>query len=207
MNIEEKVDKYLKDLNVYQLHALLFHSYSSYKNNNNNLDVLRKLKLDKKIKYLGVSVYTNEEIEEVILNDEIEIIQLPFNLFDNNSLRGEILKKAKDKGKIIHTRSVLLQGLFFKDINDDNDTVRELKNELIILKDLCKKENASVSELALSYCLHEKTIDNVLIGIDSINQLIDNIKAIDFKIKAETIVKINTINVKNINLLNPSLWK
>ena len=31
----------------------------------------------------------------------VDIIQLPFNLFDNSNLRGEILKKAKSKGKII----------------------------------------------------------------------------------------------------------
>lgn len=205
-NIYEKVNGYLNDLKVDQLHALLFHSFSSYKGNINNFDVLRKLKSDKKIKYLGVSVYTNEEIEEVILNGEIDIIQLPYNLFDNNSLRGEILKRAKAKGKIIHTRSALLQGLFFKDINDQNDTVLKLKNELVLLADISKTHEVSISELALSYCLQQNTIDNVLIGVDSINQLKDNIKSVNYKIRPETIDKINAIKIKNKDLLNPSLW-
>ncbi len=207
VKIDEKVNGYLKDLKVNKLHALLFHSFSSYKDNINNFDVLRKLKSDKKIKYLGVSVYTNEEIEEVILNDEIDIIQLPYNLFDNNSLRGEILKRAKAKGKIIHTRSALLQGLFFKDLNDQKEIVQKLKNELILLSDISKTDNASISELALSYCLKQNSIDNVLIGVDSINQLKDNIKSVNYKIKPETVDKINAIKIKNLDLLNPSLWK
>ena len=207
INVEEKVDDYLNELRVDQLHALLFHSFSSYKENINNFDVLRKLKLDKKIKNIGVSVYTNEEVEEVTLNEDIDIIQLPFNLFDNINLRGAILEKAKSKGKTIHTRSALLQGLFFKDANDQNKTVQKLKNELLLLSDITKKYNTTISQLALSYCLQQNTIDNVLIGVDSINQLKDNIQSVNYKIKPEAINEIDIIKVKNLDLLNPSLWK
>ena len=205
--IIKKVNNYLNELKVDQLHALLFHSYLSYKNNSSNFDNLRKLKSDKKIKYLGVSVYTNSEMEEVILNEDIDIIQLPFNLFDNINLRGEIIKKAKSKGKMIHTRSALLQGLFFKDANDQNDTVLKLKNELVLLSEISKTHKVSISELALSYCLQQNTIDNVLIGVDSINQLKDNIKSIKYKINQDTINEVNKIEIKNLDLLNPSLWK
>ena len=206
VNIVKKVDEYLKELKVNQLHALLFHSFSSYKKNIDNFDVLRKLKSDKKIKNIGVSVYTNGEVEEILLNEDIDIIQLPFNLFDNNNLRGDILEKAKSKGKTIHTRSALLQGLFFKDINDQSKTVEKLKNELVLLSDISKTHNTPISKLALSYCLQQNTIDNVLIGVDSLNQLKDNLQAVNFKIKPETINEINKIKVKNLDLLNPSLW-
>jgi aryl-alcohol dehydrogenase-like predicted oxidoreductase len=206
VDINQKVDEYVNELRVDQLHALLFHSFSSYKENINNFDVLRKLKLDKKIKYIGVSVYTNEEVEEVTLNEEIDIIQLPFNLFDNINLRGDILEKAKSKGKTIHTRSALLQGLFFKDANDQNKIVKKLKNELMLLSDITKKYNTTISQLALNYCLQQNTIDNVLIGIDSLSQLKDNIQSLNYKIKPEAINEISTIRVQNLDLLNPSLW-
>ncbi len=205
-NIVEKVDNYLKELKVKKLHALLFHSFSSYKSSSKKFDDLRKLKFDQKIKNIGVSVYTNAEIEEVILNEEIDIVQLPFNLFDNINLRGELLDKAKSKGKTIHTRSALLQGLFFKDVNEQNETVRSLKTELILLADITRKHNVSISQLALSYCLQQNTIDNVLIGVDSIEQLKDNIHSLNYKIRPEVIDEINTINVNNLDLLNPSLW-
>ena len=205
-DINDKVNTYLSELSVNQLHALLFHSFSSYKENTNNFHVLMDLKAKGKIKYIGVSVYTNEEIEAVLLNHDVDIIQLPFNLFDNSNLRGEILEKAKTKGKTIHTRSALLQGLFFKEINSDNHTVQSLKNELMFLSNVSKTSKMSIAQLALNYCAQQTTIDNVLIGVDSKEQLEEHIASLKQAINEETIQKINTIKVANINLLNPSLW-
>ena len=205
-DIGERVNIYLKDLQVNQLHALLFHSFSSYKENMNNFNVLTALKAKGKIKYIGVSVYTNEEIEDVIQNDDIDIIQLPFNLFDNSNLRGDILEKAKLNGKIIHTRSALLQGLFFKNINSVNKTVQNLKNEMLQLSTITKNSKVSIAHLALNYCLQQTSIDNVLIGVDSIEQLKDNLKALDHRLEINMIHRINNIKVNDINLLNPSLW-
>lgn len=206
-DIVKKVDGYLKELKVNQLETLMFHSYASYEDNIGNFAVLKRLKLNKKIKTIGVSVYTNNEIEKVILNDDIDIIQLPFNLFDNTNLRSDILMKAKSKGKIIHTRSALLQGLFFKDRNSTNKIAQKLKKELAFISEISRNENTSISALALSYCLLQKTIDNVLIGVDSLSQLEDNIKSISYKITPQTIEHINTIKIKNLDLLNPSLWR
>ena len=206
-NIAEKVNDYLEDLKVSQLDTLMFHSFSSYQNNIEKFDVLNTLKSDKKIKNLGVSVYTNNEIEQVLLNHNVDVIQLPFNIFDNVNLRQDVLQKIKAKGKTVHTRSALLQGLFFKDSNDQNNIVQKLKSELILLSEISKKDNASISELALSYCLQQAHIDNVLIGVDSLNQLIDNIKSVNYKIDSKTVDKINTIKIQNLDLLNPSLWK
>ena len=205
-NINDKVNTYLKDLQVSQLHALLFHSFSSYKAHIDNFKVLVDLKSKGKIKFIGVSVYTNDEIEDVLLNDDVDIIQLPFNLFDNSNLRGDILAKAKAKGKMIHTRSALLQGLFFKDINSDHKTVQSLKTELTQLATISRLKNVPMAQLALNYCLQQDTIDNVLIGVDSRQQLEANIEALDHTIEQETINEINGLNVSNINLLNPSLW-
>ena len=81
------------------------------------------------------------------------------NLFDNINLRNDILEKAKSKGKIIHTRSALLQGLFFKDKDDLNINVQNLKKQLTLLSSISKRDSASISELALSYCFKQKLIE------------------------------------------------
>lgn len=64
-----------------------------------------------------------------------------------------------------------------------------------------------MEELALSYCVNQDNIDNVIIGVDSISQLTANINATNYFINEETLKCINNINVKNLELLNPSLWK
>ena len=64
-----------------------------------------------------------------------------------------------------------------------------------------------MEELALSYCIKQKNIDNVIIGVDSISQLNANIKAAAYEVNEEALKCINNINVENLDLLNPSLWK
>jgi aryl-alcohol dehydrogenase-like predicted oxidoreductase len=204
--IEQRIFKYLFDLNVSFINVLMFHSYEIYKKNKKVISVLEKLKSEGFIKHIGVSLYTNEEIQDVILDNNISVIQMPFNMLDNTALRGDLMKLMKSSGKIIHTRSAFLQGLFFKNPLDKNMVVQKLCKELTNIQLIAEEDNTTVSNLSLSYCTSNEFIDQVLIGVESIDQLLDNFKALDYKIKLETINKINKIRVENINLLNPSLW-
>ncbi len=204
--IYDKVLRYLNELEVSELKALLFHSFESYRKNITNFDVLLELKAQNKIDYIGVSVYTNSEIETILADENVDIIQLPFNLLDNSMLRGQVLKRAKDKGKIIHTRSAFLQGLFFKSLDSDNFITKQLNTELTQLNLIVTNSNISMSHLALNYCLHQETIDNVLIGVDSEQQLKENLDALSYSIDSEILHEIDSIKANNPKLLNPSLW-
>jgi aryl-alcohol dehydrogenase-like predicted oxidoreductase len=205
--IEQKIRTYINDLNVDHLEVLMFHSFDSYKNNKQIILILNNLKSKGLIKHIGVSIYTNSQIETLLLDDNITVVQMPFNLLDNESIRGDLMNKMKARGKVIHTRSAFLQGLFFKEQFENNSISQKLSNELIGIKNISKEENTSISNLALSYCLNQKDIDQVLIGVDSVNQLIDNLKAVDYKMNHDALIKINALKVDNLDLLNPSLWK
>lgn len=206
-SVEQKIKKYCEELNVDVLEVLMFHSFDTYKNCNKDLDVLESLKRDGVIKHIGVSTYTNEQIEELLLDDRISVVQLPFNLLDNESIRGDLLKKLKIKGKIVHTRSAFLQGLFFAESSKNKLIYNELSAEIEVVKKIAKSENTTIINLAQSYCVNQKNIDNVLIGVDSVKQLVDNLEALNYVISTESKSKINAIKVKNTDLLNPSLWK
>jgi uncharacterized protein len=205
--IFKKVRSYINDLNVTSLEVLMFHSFDSYENNKSVIPALNDLKCQGIIKHIGVSVYTNNQIEALLSDDSITVVQMPFNLLDNESVRGDLMKKMKAKRKNIHTRSAFLQGLFFKEYYENNTISQKLSGELIAIKNISKDENTSISNLALSYCLNQENIDNVLIGVDSVNHLLDNLRAVDYKINNETLMKINALKVDNLDLLNPSLWK
>ncbi len=205
-SFSEKIEKYLRELNIKQLQGLLFHSYQTYKDNKKNIELLYDYKRAGKVKYLGVSVYTNAEMEDVIEDPGMQIIQLPFNLFDNNNLRGSMLEKAKKKGKIIHTRSAFLQGLFFSSLQSETAIVKSLAKELGVIQQLSKDSQIPLQKISLNYCLQNKNIDNVLIGVDNLDQLMKNFEGADSTLSNELIEKINEIHIKNVDLLNPSLW-
>jgi aryl-alcohol dehydrogenase-like predicted oxidoreductase len=201
------IKEYIKDLNVDILEVLMFHSFDSYLKHREELYNLVELQSENLIKFIGVSVYTNEQIEAVLSDEHIDVVQLPYNLLDNESKRGNLLSKLNESKKIIHTRSAFLQGLFFKDISDKNLIVQSLKDELGNLNKIATEADVTMTELALSYCMENLNIDKVLIGVDSVEQLIANVKASEFELSAETLAEIDKISVRNLDLLNPSLWK
>lgn len=205
-NISFKVENYLEQLEVNSLYALLFHSYSTYNENKENISLLSSLKKEGKIDKIGVSVYTNQEIDDVINDENIDIIQLPFNLFDNVYQREKAINKIKEKNKLVHTRSCYLQGLFFSSPNSTVKICNELKTELSLIREISKKYNVSIQRIALNYCLQSKNIDNVLIGIDNLDQLKSNLEDSKYSIQSELVNEINLIRIQNTNLLNPSLW-
>ena len=206
-SIEIKVKEYLEDLEVSCLEVLMFHSFDSFINNRKAIDVLVDLKLKGYVNHVGVSVYTNEQLEYLLNEEEISVVQLPFNLLDNFTIRGNLIKQLKAKGKIIHTRSAFLQGLFFKNSYDQNKIVQKLHSQLEILRHITLKFDCSMEELALSYCMQQEYINNVIVGVDSINQLEANLKASTYAIGEESIELINSIKIEDLDLLNPSLWK
>lgn len=205
-NLDDKINSYINQLNIEHLEAILFHSFESYINHQNQLVDIVRLK-NKHFKYIGVSVYTNEQINEVVNDNNIDIIQIPFNLFDNLNLRGELIKKAKLKNKIIHTRSAFLQGLFFMKKDNSAPIRAKLENELEIITDISVKSSFPIGSIALNYCIMQSNVDGVLIGVDSLNQLKENISFSKHKISNQLLDQINSIKIDNIELLNPTTWK
>jgi uncharacterized protein len=204
----ERIKVHCSNFNVNYLEGYMFHSYNDFKMNiNNDPNVLDNIKNSGLVKKIGVSVHSNDEIEDLLNFKNIDLIQLPFNLFDNEYQRKEILEKAKKRNIEIHTRSVFLQGLFFKDINMLTNCLLPLKNNLSELSLISKNNNLSIESLALNYPLNKTYIDKVLIGVDSLEQLKKNIKATENDFDKSIYEKIDCIQIKNTKLLNPSNWK
>ena len=209
-DLNKNISETLTKLNQNSLYAYLFHSPSDIK----KLQTLPKLvsqlndlKSGGKIKKIGISIYTNDDFEQAIKNPLIELIQFPFNVFDNNNKRLEILKKAKDNGKEVHCRSVFLQGLFYKKPNEIPNKLPPLIPYLEVLNSISKKLNLTITELALNYALSNPYIDKVLIGVDSVNQLNQNISNINFNLTQSDFKLIDeNINIKEEELLYPYNW-
>lgn len=204
--LEFKIESYLDVLRVDHLETIMFHSFESYEKNEEILTKLISLKNNGIIKNIGVSIYKNIEIQNLLIDVSIDVVQLPFNVLDNLNLKDRLFEKLKDKNKLIHTRSAFLQGLFFKDLNDKNRIVQQLKTELNLLKNLLLEYNCSIEQLAVSYCYMQKEVDKIILGVDSLDHLNLNLQAAKFNLTNEILEKIHKIKIQDINLLNPSLW-
>ena len=148
------------------------------------------------IQKIGFSFNEISEIEEVLKNDfKPDIIQVPYNYLDNRF--ESYMKELKKNECEIHTRSAFLQGLFFMDIKQLNSFFDEIKP---ILENLQQSVNELPAAL-LQFCISKPFIDKVIFGVNTFEQLSDNIKKLSVSYELP-------INNKQINesILIPSKW-
>lgn len=199
----EKLQINLERMSMKRIYGLYFHRFSDFLNFQ-DWDQVQDCKEKKLIERFGVSVYGNDELKKVVDHPEIDIIQVPFNLFDQGQEKIELLLKAKENNKFIYVRSVYLQGLFFKRTNELTGNLIEFKEELIKLQSFCSQNKLDLSALALGFCLGLDFIDRVIIGVDNLSQLKINL---ELSRKTYPQLDLQQFNFKKLNLLNPSNWK
>mgnify|MGYP002363912078 CR=1 FL=1 len=210
-NLEEKVTLGLKKLGVKSFYACLLHSPADLAllgSNNPWGKELIECKQKTLFKKLGVSVYTNADLKLAIENPLTDVIQIPYNLLDNNNQRLQLLKQAKERGKEIHTRSVYMQGLFYMAPDKLPVKLKPLEIYLKRLHAISHELHRDLQSMALQYALTNPFIDHVLIGVDSLEQWLQNKNAL-LTIAGDNLNQLidKQINVAETDLLYPYNWK
>jgi aryl-alcohol dehydrogenase-like predicted oxidoreductase len=161
-------------LQVKNLYALLAHDANSLINKNELYNELIQLKKKGCVQKIGVSAYFPHQVQWFLKNKmPLDIIQVPYNIFDR---RFEFFFTEFKRNEIeIHTRSAFLQGLFFKDVNSLPTHFEAVKNKIFNIQNISKAAGLSLNKLLLIFCLQQRLIDKVIIGVDSEKHLQDNL--------------------------------
>lgn len=202
----ESLEKSLRRIKVNQIDTFMFHSLEDFKRTSQkDIDKLAEQKGETFLK-LGVSLYTNEEADEICNHDLFDVVQTPYNALDNHNLRGETLKKLQQNAIENHTRSVFLQGLFFMRSNTIPLKLHPLQSYLKKLDIIAKEFEVEKAALALHYALSKPYIDGLLIGVDSLEQMQENMSMLASAVPPQALNAIDTIVVCESSLLNPATW-
>lgn len=156
----------------------------------------------------GVSVYTPQEAMKALEYDEIGVIQVPYNLFDQRLDRCGFFKKAKEKGTEVYARSSLLQGLLAMDPDRLPERVRFAEGYLREYRAICARFNLTPLKAAVGFAVHHPGIDYVVFGVDTREQLEDYISAREERLPEEMVCQLERAFAETEEkLVNPSLWK
>lgn len=194
-----------KSLGVSSLEGYYFHRFEDFLRFK-DFDTVKKLKSQNKLNKLCVSLYSEEELAIAVESKEVDVIQLPFNAFDCSPKKISLLKKAKLVKKQIYARSAFLQGLFFKDINELPKKLLPLKENLESLHQLADSHGFLMEELCLNFVVEQEFIDKVIIGVDTVNQLQQNIQSLQKKLSPAVMNEIFMLKISHRELLNPANW-
>jgi len=209
-NAINNINKSLDYLSVTTLFALLLHNIDAIKNwDEKSTKLITRLKKENKINFFGVSIYTDEEFMLALENDNVDVIQIPFNLLDQRAIKNNWLQKAKEKNKLIFIRSVYLQGLLLMDIENIPIHLNDAKQYLQNIEEIAAKLNITKNELALSFVDQMADSGILLFGCDNLNQAKQNIDNYNnLPLLDNDTIKLLDDNVINIDeyIYNPSKW-
>jgi aryl-alcohol dehydrogenase-like predicted oxidoreductase len=203
--LQKKICKTLNLLNVNNIYGLLIHDYKDLLgiNGKNYLTCLKKLKKNKIIKKIGISIYSPKELNIIWRFWKPDIVQAPLNVFDtriSDSGWLDILKKNKVE---IFIRSIFLQGLLVNDYNNIKIS-KNLEEHLNKFQLCCKKKNISKLVACINFIKSFKKVNYVIVGINNCDHLKNVVDIFYSKDRANLTKKFNT---NNLNLIDPRRWR
>lgn len=136
---------------------------------------------DGRLKALGASVQSPLELQLAIATPEVEFIQMPFNVLDWrwDALIPRIRDMKEHRPLVIHVRSALLQGLL-PSTTAEHWRRANVENAEPVIGWLQSQSSTAgrnnVADFCLSYVKSLDWVDGVVVGMETCNQLRENIR-------------------------------
>jgi aryl-alcohol dehydrogenase-like predicted oxidoreductase len=141
--------------------------------------------------------------------EKIQLIQIPFSIYDQRFLKSGTINKLHKAGISIHLRSIFLQGLILEEPNLWPNTLsNEFKSHHESFFEKIRFSNLDLLEEVMRLPFFCKGVEAVVIGISSFNEF-KQILSIWEKFKEEKQNKLNyydTFSWNQINDIDPRKW-
>ena len=210
-NETSKVETYcqmtLRRLNQEKIYGYLIHRFDNILMYEDLWDKLESLKQKELVSKIGVSLYRTEELKFLLnSNNNLDVIQVPYNIFDQRF--EEYFPILRKRAIEIHTRSVFLQGLFFLETDRINKYFQSAKNMINKLKQISASYEIPMHSLCLCFVMLNPLIDKVVIGVDSMENLEQNLSFMEYLDKTKNIYKLlKSLKFHNEKVILPYNWK
>jgi aryl-alcohol dehydrogenase-like predicted oxidoreductase len=202
--LNRKINTSLKRTNLECYEAVFLHEPEDLlkKNKRELYQSLIRLKKKGKIKKIGLSLYSLKIIPKIIKDFKIDIIQVPFNVFDKRILK--IIKRLKKRKIEVNVRSIFLQGILLKDYNKLPNYFKHWRNRFIKFENWCIKHKISKVEACLNTVLENNLFDKVIIGAKNLEQLNEIFSIINKKPRR---IYPKNFHITDKRLIDPRLWR
>ncbi|MEM4311085.1 MAG: aldo/keto reductase [Nitrososphaerales archaeon] len=168
------------------------------------------------VHYIGCSNFPSWAISESLMISEKEgldsfiSVQPPYNLL-NRDIEKDLIPLSREKGLGIICYSPLAQGMLTGKYSKDKPITATRAEYSQFMKDLLTDRNFRIvdelklmasekgiklSQLALAWILSNPDITAPIIGVTSLEQLEDNVRATEIKLSADDLKRIDEITLK-----------
>jgi aryl-alcohol dehydrogenase-like predicted oxidoreductase len=132
---------------------------------------LQDLKQQGLVSKIGVTVYGPEQTSRILDRYFVDLVQLPFNIYDQRFLRSGVLDRLKLLDIEVHARSAFLQGLLLMPPDRLAVEFNAIRAHHAQLYREITAAGMTPLEASLRFCLAESRIDQVIVGCETQSQL------------------------------------
>ena len=197
----------VEKLGVTTLYGDLQHDFSLIRKNPAVWPVFKELNQEGLTQRLGISVYRPEDVEWMWAQGlDFHLIQCPYSIFDRRF--ESIFPELRRRNVEIHVRSVFLQGLFFREVENLPTHFASVSDQVRELHRISTESGLGIADLCLGFAVLNEDIGRVVIGVDSSENLIENVKSLS---KLEQLrpwmPDLQKLRVADEAILLPMNWK
>ena len=167
--ITNEVKNSLARLKKKNLYGMLIHDVKDLKKKNGKLFLkcLKKLKKQKLITKLGISIYAPSELDYIWKFWKPDIVQFPYNIFDQRIEKSGWLDKLKKNNVMTFARSCFLQGILL----NKKLRLKKYHYEISQFKNWCLKFNLDPLVACINFVKKNKKIKSIVVVFSSSSQL------------------------------------
>ncbi|MDO3410037.1 aldo/keto reductase [Saccharibacillus sp. CPCC 101409] len=202
--LRQSVEDSLKRLQTDYIDLYYIHFPDEHTPKNEAVGELAKLKQEGKIRAIGVSNFSIDQLREANQDGHVDVFQGEYNLFKRGA-EDELLPYAQANGISFVPYFPLASGLLTgKYSEDDKLSESKLRNPLFQgetfkrsvekvnrLREIAVAQNAGIANVVLAWYLTRSAIDAVIPGAKTDDQVSANLKTLDVDLSPQQIEQID----------------
>mgnify|MGYP006079147537 CR=1 FL=1 len=203
--LDENINKILKRNKIKKIENLFFYDVLLPLNEKRwkiYLKKINELKEDNLVNKIGFSVYNKNEVKNIIKVFTPDILQFPYNVFDQSFNDINFLKDLKKKKITLQARSIFLQGILCNAKINSNFSV--WKPKIFKWQKFLTKHHLKPNIACADFVFQNKFIDNYIFGFRNILELKEIIKFSSSYTNEN--IDYSEFNSNDKYLVDPRLW-
>jgi aryl-alcohol dehydrogenase-like predicted oxidoreductase len=204
--LKESVESSLRRLQTDYIDLFYIHFPDEKTPKDEAVGALKELKDAGKIKAIGVSNFSIEQLKEANKDGYVDVLQSEYNLF-KRAAEDQLLPYTADKGisfiPYFPLAAGLLGGKYTKDTTFQDgraknplfqgETFERNLQKVELVREIANKKGAEVAHVVLAWYLTRDSIDVLIPGAKRPEQVTNNLKTLDVQLTNEEIVTISRI--------------
>ena len=200
----DQIQLSLTRLCVKQLHGVLLHRPAQLLERMGPAlyAALQSIKSQGMTRKIGVSVYDSTELDALFDAYALDLVQAPLNILDRGLVESGWASRLHDAGVEVHTRSTFLQGLLLMPATQRPAKFHRWADVWHMWDGWLEQEGITPVHACLRYVTNLSQIDRVVVGVDTVAQLNQIVKATEGKLSS--LPGFHTLH--DARLINPASW-